>query len=81
MRELPCSECAQPCCREANHGWPHSAVQYPYVNGRCPQLTKEGRCAVYRTRPANCAAWRCAEDAVFRMQHPEVNALLISKGL
>ena len=81
MTNLPCSECSQPCCRVANHGWPHSTAAYPYVDGRCPQLTATGACAVYGAHPANCKHWRCDTDAKFRTQHPEVDALLKSKGL
>lgn len=79
---LPCNECTQPCCRVANHGWPHSTAAHPYnEHGRCPMLADAGQCRIYGKHPANCQHWRCDTDKVFRARHPDVDALLKAKGL
>ena len=44
-------------------------------------LTNAGKCAIYGEHPKNCQMWRCDTDKVFRAQHPEVDAMLTSKGL
>lgn len=73
---LPCGECGGACCKAGGHGWSRSAVGVPYVDGRCPYLTRDNRCSIYDARPDNCRTFDCREDEGFLALMPEVKALL-----
>lgn len=83
---LPCAECvSKPCCRRGNHGSAYAAsidgVGVPYnAHGDCPHLVAE-RCDLQDNKPRGCLLFDCSRDLLFRLRHPDVDALLIRKGM
>jgi Fe-S-cluster containining protein len=53
----------------------------PFVDGRCPHLSDQGRCGIYETRPQGCRDFDCSREPGYLRTHPRVAALLSVHGV
>ena len=73
---LPCIECGGFCCTGHRGVALDDGTILPFVDGRCPHLSDDGRCGIYETRPQGCRDFDCSREPRFLHHNPRIATLL-----
>lgn len=79
--DLPCFECGGTCCTGHRGVLLDDGSILPFVDGRCPHLLPDARCAIYDERPRGCRAFDCSRDPSYVRARPHLAALLTRDGI